>query len=189
MDCCCLKFSLINFEWNCLRQPVLTCLLFGNYFNIIHCSLFVVWLFTLKNVATRWNPEKVHPWFLQAVVNGHVNVNCFYDSINSFVQTRRSPGPLHQAVHGHSRRQGRLREDLSDTRRRKTGTGKVVHCYCYHHRRRKGKLLVTTCNKGRGGGGGVELFVYVYWTFVKRSFGTAIGKKLFSRKRKKTLKE
>lgn len=28
-----------------------------------------------------------------------------------------------------------------------------------------------------GGGGGVELFVYVYWTFVKRSFGTAIGKK------------
>ena len=122
-------------------------------------------------------------------MNGHVNVNCFYDSINSFVQTRRSPGPLHQAVHGHSRRQGRLREDLSDTRRRKTGTGKVVHCYCYHHRRRKGKLLVTTCNKGRGGGGGVELFVYVYWTFVKRSFGTAIGKKLFSRKRKKTLKE
>lgn len=147
----CLKFSLLNFEWNCLRQPVLTCLLFGNYFNLIHCSLFVVWLFTLKNVATRWNPEKVHPWFLQAVVNAHVNVNCFYDSINSFVQTRRSPGPLHQAVHGHSRRQGRLREDLSDTRRRKTGTGKVVHCYCYHHRRRKGKLLVTTCNKGRGG--------------------------------------
>ena len=144
MDCCCLKFSLINFEWNCLRQPVLTCLLFGNYFNIIHCSLFVVWKYT-------------HDFYKQSWLDMSTLI-VFYDSINSFVQTRRSPGPLHQAVHGHSRRQGRLREDLSDTRRRKTGTGKVVHCYCYHHRRRKGKLLVTTCNKGRGGWGWGRVF-------------------------------
>lgn len=38
-----------------------------------------------------------------------------------------------------------------------------------------------------GGGGGVEFFVYVYWTFVKRSFGTVIGRKRFSRKRKKNI--
>ena len=48
--------------------------------------------------------------------------------INSVVQTGRGTGSLYKAVHGNSWWQGRHREDLSFTWRRKTGTWKALHC-------------------------------------------------------------